>query len=88
MRPSAPAAGHGILTFMSKLAVDVERLSREEQLDLLDQLWESLGRDAEALPLSAEQQRDLDQRLDDLDRDGPTGLSWDAAVRQIRSKSR
>lgn len=71
---------------MPKPAVDVATLSPEEQLELLDQLWESLGRDPNSLPLTDEQRRDLDQRLDELEREGPNGLSWDEAVEQIRSK--
>jgi putative addiction module component (TIGR02574 family) len=72
---------------MGKPAVDMERLTRDEQLDLLDQLWESLGRDPAALPLSEEQRRDLDERLDDLDREGPRGMSWDQALEMIRSRT-
>lgn len=56
-----------------------------EKLDLLDRHWEALGRDAEAFPLSQDRRRDLDRRLDELERDGPTGVSWDEAVNQIRS---
>jgi putative addiction module component (TIGR02574 family) len=73
---------------MAARAVDVERLSRDEQLELLDRLWESLGRDPEALPLSDQQRRDLDQRLDELERDGSRGVSWDQALEDIRSKPR
>jgi putative addiction module component (TIGR02574 family) len=71
---------------MATPAIDIERLTRDEQLELLDKLWDSLGRDPDALPLSEEQRRDLDVRLDELERDGATGLSWDEAVKQIRSK--
>ena len=67
-------------------AIDVERLTRDEQLELLDRLWDSLGRDPEALPLTEEQRDELDRRLDELEREGPTGLTWDEAVKQIRSK--
>ncbi|HXU83172.1 MAG TPA: addiction module protein [Polyangia bacterium] len=73
---------------MGKPAVDIERLSTDERLELLDQLWDSLGRDPEALPLSDDQRHDLDQRLDELDREGAKGLSWDEALEQIRSKQR
>jgi putative addiction module component (TIGR02574 family) len=73
---------------MATQAIDIERLSRDEQLELLDKLWDSLGRDPEALPLSEEQKRDLDQRLDELERDGANGLTWDEALEQIRSKVR
>jgi putative addiction module component (TIGR02574 family) len=71
---------------MGTPAIDIERLTRDEQLELLDKLWDSLGRDPAALPLSEEQRRDLEARLDEIDRDGPTGVSWEDALKQIRSK--
>jgi putative addiction module component (TIGR02574 family) len=83
-----PLRTHGKLAVTGQPAVDVERLTRDEQLELLDRLWESLGRDPEALPLSDEQRRGLDQRLDELEREGPAGMSWDEALLDIRSKSR
>lgn len=73
---------------MGKSAVDIGGLSREEQLDLLDQLRESLGRDPEAFPLTDAQREELDRRLDELEREGPTGVTWDEVVAQVRDGSR
>jgi putative addiction module component (TIGR02574 family) len=73
---------------MGKVALDLKRLSRDEQLDLLDQLWESLGRDPEAFPLTDSQREELDRRLDELEMEGPTGLSWGEVVEQVRAHSR
>jgi putative addiction module component (TIGR02574 family) len=73
---------------MRKPAVDVSVLSDEERLDLLDRLWESMGRDPRALPLSAAQREELDRRLDDLEAEGPVGISWDEVVAQIRARAR
>lgn len=73
---------------MGKLALDVTRLSRDEQLELLDRLWESLGRDPEALPLTESQREELDRRLDELEAEGPTGLSWDEVVARSRARLR
>jgi putative addiction module component (TIGR02574 family) len=73
---------------MGNTAFDILRLSRDEQLDLLDQLWETLGRDPEVLPLSDFQREELDRRLDELEAEGPKGLSWDDVVHQIRSRTR
>jgi putative addiction module component (TIGR02574 family) len=70
---------------MIRQAIDIESLSREEQLELLDRLWESLGRDPSFLPLSEDQVRDRDERLDDREREGPTGRSWEVAVDPIRN---
>jgi putative addiction module component (TIGR02574 family) len=71
---------------MSNPAVDINRLSRDEQLDLLDRLWEALGRDPNVFPLSDEQKAELDRRLDDLETEGPIGLIWDDVVAQARAR--
>jgi putative addiction module component (TIGR02574 family) len=73
---------------MGRNAIQIDQLSRDEQLELLDQLWEALGEDPEALPLTEAQKQDLDQRLDELEREGPAGVSWEEAVAQIRSRRR
>lgn len=73
---------------MGKPAVDVSGLSDEERLDLLDRLWESIGRDPRALPLSAAERAELDRRLDELETDGPVGIPWDEVVAQIRVRAR
>jgi putative addiction module component (TIGR02574 family) len=74
---------------MSEGAVDISRLSRDEQLELLDRLWEILGHDPEALPLTEAQRRELDHRLDDLESESPgVGIAWDELVARLRSPSR
>jgi putative addiction module component (TIGR02574 family) len=75
----------GILPIMVRPAVDVQALSREEQLALLDELWEVLGRDPDVLPLTDEQRRDLGERLDALEREGPVGLSWAETLAHVRA---
>jgi putative addiction module component (TIGR02574 family) len=73
---------------MAKAALDISRLNRDEQLDLLDRLWETLGRDPQSFPLTRGQEEELDRRLDELEVEGPTGLSWEEVVAQIRARSR
>jgi len=53
--------------------IDIATLSQEERLRLLEQLWDSLSATPEAIPLTDAQREELDRRLDDLDREGPTG---------------
>ena len=69
---------------MAQHAVNIAALSREQQLQLLDELWEALGREPGALPLTDEQRRDLDERLDALEREGPIGLSWSETLAHVR----
>jgi len=72
---------------MTKPAVDVSKLSREEQLTLLEELWENLTTDSDALPFTDAHRVELDRRLDDLEREGPSGIPWDEIVRRIQNRS-
>ena len=65
-------------------AIDIASLSPEERLHLLDALWESLSATPEAVPLTSAQREELDRRLDELDREGPTGIPWEEGLRRIR----
>ncbi len=73
---------------MSAPPVDIEKLSHEEQLRLLEQLWESLVKSPQAIPLTDAQREELDRRLDDLDRQGPVGIPWEEVLSRIQSRSR
>jgi len=73
---------------MGRVAMDISKLTRDEQFQLLDELWEHLGRDPQALPLTDAQRQELDRRLDDLDAEGAVGIPWDELVAQIRARPR
>jgi putative addiction module component (TIGR02574 family) len=68
--------------------IDIASLSFEERLRLVEQIWESLTPKPEAVPLTHAQHQELDRRLDELDREGPSGIPWDEVLRQIRSRAR
>jgi len=61
---------------MQLTSEEISRLSVDERLDLIGQLWDSL--EHEPLPLSSAQQRELDRRLATLDEDRAAGVSWEA----------
>src|SRR3989304_3339568 len=60
--------------FEDHAMIDITTLSREEQLQLLEKLWDSLSSTPEAIPLTDMQREELDRRLDELDREGPVGI--------------
>jgi putative addiction module component (TIGR02574 family) len=60
---------------MSLPAIDFNRLTTEERLDLIERIWDSLGAAASAIPLTPTQRDELDRRLDDLEREGPAGVA-------------
>ena len=67
--------------------IDINSLSSEERLRLLDELWESLSAAPEAIPLTNAQCEELDRRLDELDREGPIGIPWEEVLQRIRSRT-
>lgn len=66
------------------LKIDIEQLSREERLSLIEELWESLTPTQDHVALSDAQRNELDDRLDEMERDPALGIPWDAMLKQIR----
>ena len=66
--------------------IDISALSREEQLQLLEDLWDRLSLTPEAIPLTDAQREELDRRLDDLDREGPGGIPADEVLSRLHSR--
>ena len=73
---------------MAEPAFNIDDLSQEERLTLLEQLWDSLTVDPGAVPLTSAQQAELDHRLDEIDRGDVKGIPWEEVVRQIRRRPR
>lgn len=71
---------------MGKPAFDLSRLTADEKLDLIDDLWRSLSPDD--LPLSPELCAELDRRLDRLDREGPIGVTWEEVRAEMTTDER
>lgn len=73
---------------MSGHAVKIEALSKDERLDLLERLWDSLT--PADVPVTDAQIAELDRRSQALDRDAgrgrPLGVPWDEVVRQLRAR--
>lgn len=70
---------------MSEPAIDVQKLSPEERLKLLERLWESLT--DQDLPLTGPQREELDRRLDELDREGPRGIPWEEVLQRLEREA-
>lgn len=68
---------------MSEPAIDIGRLTPEQRLRLLEQLWDSLTDDE--VPLTSAQREELDRRLDELEREGPRGIPWDEVLTRLEA---
>lgn len=71
---------------MAKPHIDVNELSREERLALIEELWDSLAGQPEELPLTRAQRHELDRRIDEMDGDDTLGIPWEGVLRQIRDQ--
>lgn len=71
-------------------AIDLDSLTPEEQLDLVEQLWDRLSRRPETLPLTEDLQRELEARSAELDEDlaagRPPGIPWQEVLRRTRTR--
>lgn len=72
---------------MSNWPIKIEQLSPTEKLGLLEDLWDSLARTPEAVPLTTAQREELDRRLDDLEREGPVGIPWEQVLDRIQGRT-
>jgi putative addiction module component (TIGR02574 family) len=68
---------------MSEPAINIDEMSPDERLRLLERLWDSLSDDQ--VPLTRAQRAELDRRLDELDIDGPTGIPWEEVLRRLQT---
>jgi putative addiction module component (TIGR02574 family) len=71
---------------MSDPTPDIDKLTVEERLMLLERIWDSLSSDPDRVPLTEAQREELDRRLDELDRGEGEGIPWDSFVRQLRAR--
>lgn len=58
----------------------------DQRIRLVEDVWDSIAADQQALPLTGAQREELDRRLDALETDGDTGRSDTEVLNDIRKK--
>lgn len=75
---------------MTRSAVNLDDLTPEEQLDLLEEIWDRLSQHPAGIPLSDARRSELDRRLDALEaniRAGrPPGRPWGGVRERLKSR--
>ena len=64
------------------------QLSAAERLELVEELWDSIADEDQALELTSEQCEDLDRRLAEADADPTGGSPWQEVRDRIRHRER
>lgn len=73
---------------MADPAVNIDDLTPEQRLELLERLWDSLTATPERIPVTAAQREELDRRLDELERDPSAGIPWDEVRKRILGRGK
>lgn len=68
---------------MTTRVIDIDKLSPDERLRLIDDLWDSLRATPEAVPITQAQRDELDRRLDEAERGTGDRSSWEEIARQL-----
>ncbi|HEY0923767.1 addiction module protein [Rheinheimera pacifica] len=61
-------------------------LPLQQRVQLVEDLWDSIAQDQQALPVTDAQRAELDRRLDAYERDGNQGRDAIAVLNEIRQK--
>jgi putative addiction module component (TIGR02574 family) len=70
---------------MAKLEI-VDKLTPQERLNLIEELWDSLSEDPATIPLTEAQAMELDRRPEDMDKDSSSGIPWNTVMARIRDR--
>jgi len=73
-------------TVMARLEININKLSPEERLGLIEELWDSLSADPSKIPLTDAQAKELDRRMAEMDQDDTLGIPWETVLAQIRER--
>ena len=65
---------------------NLRKLSLDERIRLVEDLWDSIASDQNALPLTPEQQAELDRRLDAYEADGDPGRPAEDVIAEIQKR--
>lgn len=72
---------------MPSVAVaDLLHLSVAERLQLVEDLWDSIAREAESFSLSAEQRQEIDRRLAEHAESPQSALPWEEVRARLRER--
>ena len=68
---------------MAKRAIDYKKLSIAERLQLVQDIWDSIADDTEALPLTDAQKAELDRRLEQHRSDPDSAIPWEQVWEEL-----
>ena len=59
-------------------SLGIDRLGVDERLDLVEEIWDSIAADSDAIPLTDAQRAELERRFDEDEASPDDVASWEA----------
>ena len=69
---------------MGHPAIDIDSMAPEDRLALIGELWDSLQRMPDSIPVPDAHRKELDARLDAIERGEAELVEWDEDLRRMR----
>ena len=72
---------------MARVTVDqLLDIPPDERVKLAQDLWDSVARHPEEVPVTPEQREELDRRLESFEKDPNAGSSWETIKQSLRGE--
>jgi putative addiction module component (TIGR02574 family) len=79
-------ANHNFPEYDFHMNTNLKQLPVGERIQIVEDLWDSIAADQSVLPLTPEQQAELDRRLDAYEADKDPGRSVEIVIAEIRDR--
>ena len=76
----------GDITMKKITATDTIALSIPERIQLVEDIWDTIATEAEAIELTEDEKRIIDQRLEAYHRNPDLGSPWEDVYKRILSR--
>ncbi|NLT36418.1 MAG: addiction module protein [Gaiellales bacterium] len=83
-RQHAIRNGAGYDQHMGHPAIDIDSMPPEDRLELIGELWDSLRRVPDSIPVPDAHRDELDARLHAIENGEAELVEWDEALRRMR----
>ncbi|GAH50306.1 unnamed protein product [marine sediment metagenome] len=65
---------------------EIAKLTPEEKLQLVEEVWDELSEHSEDIPLTEAQKKELNRRLDEYEKNPENVLTWEEVKASIRRR--
>ena len=71
---------------LPQTSIDLSHLSPADRIHLVQEIWDSIHDDVQAVPLTAEQKAELGRRHAEMETGAVLGLPWEEVRRSLLSQ--